>query len=289
MTTLPQLLLRIPATNDLVGIQQRLVAGRQDVIETIMATVSLEEATFDNVYAPVLRYDDAMLNDRCDNAQRDEISAPAIGAGGRGRLGRGFLRQDGSRQYPAAILMCSFSLDVVDGCTVLTHANVKTMYHELGHALHALLSRTKWGDSHGYRACLEFVEAIGTCIENYAWLRKELKRISCHYIYTDDEYQQAWMERHPGEALPPRELPAELYLKQLVNWSFDMAVHNPKTHQDLEALDETRLYQDLEAQSTFTLADRSSYPQAAFSQFVSGYQSGYFAYIWYGITTEILR
>ncbi len=66
-----------------------------------------------------------------------------------------------------------------------------------------------------------------------------------------------------------------------------MAVHNPKTHQDLEDLDETQLFQDLEAQSTFTPAERSSLPQAAFSHLVSGYNSGYYAYVWY-VTTPAL-
>lgn len=47
-------------------------------------------------------------------------------------------------------------------------------------------------------------------MENYAWLEEELKSISCHYVYTDDAYMQAWLDRHPGEALPPRELPTDL-------------------------------------------------------------------------------
>lgn len=46
-----------------MSIQKGLIAGKKELIETIMATVSLEEATFDNVYAPVLRYEDGTLND----------------------------------------------------------------------------------------------------------------------------------------------------------------------------------------------------------------------------------
>lgn len=63
MTALPQPLLRVPAKENLVSIQKGLIAGRKELIETIMTSVSLEEATFDNVYAPVLRYDDSTLND----------------------------------------------------------------------------------------------------------------------------------------------------------------------------------------------------------------------------------
>ncbi|KAM3505848.1 hypothetical protein MY11210_007808 [Beauveria gryllotalpidicola] len=161
---------------------------------------------------------------------------------------------------------------------------------ELGHALHASLARTRWGDSRGYRVCLEFGKDMGTCMENFAWLEDGLESISCHYlhVYTDDSYKQAWMTRHPGQALPACELPVELisekiarrsknridyYLGQSADATFDLAVHNPKTHQDLEALDETKLFQDLEAQSKFTPAERSWYPQAAFSHLVSGYNS----------------
>lgn len=66
-------------------------------------------------------------------------------------------------------------------------------------------------------------------------------------------------------------------------------MHNPKTHQDLESLDETTLFQDLEAQSTFTPAERSSHPQAAFSHLVSGYNSGYYAYVWYEMNLRALQ
>lgn len=39
------------------------------------------------------------------------------------------MRADASRQYPAVILMCSFSPDVVDGCKVMEHGNIITLYH----------------------------------------------------------------------------------------------------------------------------------------------------------------
>lgn len=64
--------------------------------------------------------------------------------------------------------------------------------------------------------CTEFAEAIGTCMENFAWLTGQLQNISCHYVYTGDAYKQAWMARHPGQALPPRELPEEL-ISEMIN------------------------------------------------------------------------
>ncbi|KAM3434258.1 hypothetical protein NHJ13734_006101 [Beauveria thailandica] len=61
--------------------------------------------------------------------------------------------------------------------------------------------------------------------------------------------------------------------------SFDMTVHNPTTHQDVEALDETKLFQHLKAQPKFTPAEQSWYPQTSFSHLVSGYNSDYYAYV----------
>lgn len=63
MPSLPQPLLRVPAKDELILTQKRLIAGRKELIEKIVATVDLKDATFDNVYAPILRYDDSTLND----------------------------------------------------------------------------------------------------------------------------------------------------------------------------------------------------------------------------------
>ncbi|PQK08121.1 hypothetical protein BB8028_0001g02000 [Beauveria bassiana] len=205
-----------------------------------------------------------------------------------------YLREDGTRPLPAGILMCCFSPEVVDGCKVLKHENIITMYHELGHALQVLLSRTKWSAYHGYNVAIEFGEGIGTAMENYAWLKEELQNISCHYAYTDDAYMQSWQKNNRGKPLPPRTLPdgliedlvndrkkrrIESYLKQLSDAGFDMAVHNPKSHEDLEKLDETKFYHDLKEMYTFIRPTVPSYPQADFSHLMSGYNSGYYSYI----------
>ncbi|KAM3449251.1 hypothetical protein MY3296_007109 [Beauveria thailandica] len=60
----------------------------------------------------------------------------------------------------------------------------------------------------------------------------------------------------------------EYHLRQIADASFDMTVHNPTTHQDVEALDETKLFQHLKAQSKFTPAEQSWYQQTTFSHLV---------------------
>lgn len=60
-----------------------------------------------------------------------------------------------------------------------------------------------------------------------------------------------------------------------------MGVHNPKTHEDLQKLDETKLYHELDEKYNFIPATIPSYGQATFSHLMSGYNAGYYSYVWY--------
>jgi metallopeptidase MepB len=61
----------------------------------------------------------------------------------------------------------------------------------------------------------EFGEAIGTMLENFCWIKDELKRMSCHYTQIDPKYREAWEEANPGLPLPPKTIPDDL-LENLV-------------------------------------------------------------------------
>lgn len=57
MQSLPQPLLRVPAKDELLPIQKRLLEERKALIQGIIDNITLEEANFDNVFAPVLTFD----------------------------------------------------------------------------------------------------------------------------------------------------------------------------------------------------------------------------------------
>jgi len=92
---------------------------------------------------------------------------------------------------------------------------------ELGHGIHDLVSRTSYVAFHGYRAPPDFAEAPSIMLENWCWMKTELKKLSRHHAAIDDNYLKAWVEEHPGEALPPAEMPDDM-LDSLVasrNWN----------------------------------------------------------------------
>ena len=52
---------------------------------------------------------------------------------------------------------------------------------ELGHGIHDLLSRTSYVKFHGHRSPPDFAEAPSVMLENWCWMKDELKQMSCHY------------------------------------------------------------------------------------------------------------
>lgn len=58
---------------------------------------------------------------------------------------------------------------------------VVTFFHELGHALHGLCSRTRFHRFHGTNVAQDFVEGPSKMLENWCWEPRVLKRMSKHH------------------------------------------------------------------------------------------------------------
>lgn len=47
-------------------------------------------------------------------------------------------------------------------------------------------------------------------LENWCWLKNELKQMSCHYTKLDHKYLEKWQNEHAGEPCPPEKIPDEM-------------------------------------------------------------------------------
>ncbi|KAF7103632.1 hypothetical protein CFC21_104604 [Triticum aestivum] len=75
---------------------------------------------------------------------------------------------DMNYQLPIIALVCNFSSS--RGLTArLNHCDVETLFHEFGHALHSLLSRTEYQHFSGTRVALDVAETPSNLFEFYAW------------------------------------------------------------------------------------------------------------------------
>lgn len=156
----------------------------------------------------------------------------------------GYLKPDGSRRYPATALVCNFSKPTPTKPSLLKHDEVVTLFHELGHGIHDLAGRCQYSRFHGTSTVRDFVEAPSQMLENWCWTPSQLRALSNHYEtgkpIPDDLIEKQIATKHVNDAL--------FNLRQLHFGIFDMTVHTPKTHEDLEKLDLSKLYNDLRSE-----------------------------------------
>ncbi|XP_027930316.1 mitochondrial intermediate peptidase, mitochondrial isoform X2 [Vigna unguiculata] len=100
-------------------------------------------------------------------------------------------------QLPIVALVCNFSGSQNPSAVRLSHWEVETLFHEFGHALHSLLSRTDYQHFSGTRAVLDFAEIPSNLFEYYAWDYRVLRKFARHYS-TGEEIPQKLVESMQG-------------------------------------------------------------------------------------------
>jgi len=207
----------------------------------------------------------------------------------------GFITPNGTRRYPATALVCNFSKPTPKKPSLLKHDEVTTLFHELGHGIHDLVSRTTYSRFHGTSTVRDFVEAPSQMLENWCWTPSQLKALSRHYSTLSDDYYNAWKDSNsessgkPEETLPDdliqkllktKNLNGALFnLRQLHFGTFDMTVHEPKSHEEIEKLQISELYNHLrkdisklDGPEVFGEGDGWGNGQATFGHLMGGYQ-----------------
>ncbi|KIV89495.1 hypothetical protein PV10_06888 [Exophiala mesophila] len=214
----------------------------------------------------------------------------------------GFIQENGTRRYPATALVCNFSKPTAKKPSLLKHDEVTTLFHELGHGIHDLVSRTTYSRFHGTNTVRDFVEAPSQMLENWCWTPSQLKSLSRHYSTLSPEYYAAWQEHAGAEVAKPEEhIPDDLIekliktknlngalfnLRQLHFGIFDMTIHEPKDHASLEALNITETYNGLrkdisKIDGPEVLGEGNGWGngQATFGHLMGGYDAGYYGYL----------
>lgn len=173
----------------------------------------------------------------------------------------GFIDKNGTRHYPATALVCNFSKPTPKKPSLLKHGEVTTLFHELGHGIHDLVSKTQYSRYHGTSCVRDFVEAPSQMLENWCWTPSQLKALSHHYSSLSPEYELAWREQAGEDApAPEKKVPDEMIdnliktkhvndalfnLRQLHFGIFDMTVHEPASHADAEAFKISEMYNEI--------------------------------------------
>ncbi|EOA83974.1 uncharacterized protein SETTUDRAFT_180106 [Exserohilum turcica Et28A] len=212
----------------------------------------------------------------------------------------GYIDENGKRRYPATALVCNFSKPTQKKPSLLKHDEVVTLFHELGHGIHDLVSRTTYSHFHGTNTVRDFVEAPSQMLENWCWTPSQLRSLSHHYSYLSSDYEKAYLESSGKSSKPAEQIPQSLIaklistkhvndalfnLRQLHFGTFDMAVHEPASHEELKKMDITEKYNSLRREISLLKGPEAlegdkkgdwhwGNGQATFGHLIGGYDAG---------------
>ena len=93
----------------------------------------------------------------------------------------GSLDPEGQRSKAVTGIVCNFPNPTQDRPSLLYHSQVKTFFHEFGHAMHGIASRSNLTYFYGTNVERDFVEAPSQMLENWVWQEESLRLMSSHF------------------------------------------------------------------------------------------------------------
>jgi thimet oligopeptidase len=188
-------------------------------------------------------------------------------------VSEGVRQPDGTQEVPVAALVCNFPPPSADQPSLLKHDDVETLFHEFGHVMHLVLSRSKYARHFGFGVPQDFVEAPSQMLESWVWDKPVLDTFAADY-------------RDPSKKVPAEIIDAlkrartatsgMFYRRQLSFGMLDLTLHtqtDPNAKLDVIGLTNAELA-------------RISIPPAPDTAFVAyfghlmGYDAGYYGYLW---------
>ncbi len=182
--------------------------------------------------------------------------------------------KDGINERPHVSIVCNFTKPTKSKPSLLTFNEVRTLFHEFGHALHGMLANTTYPSLSGTNVYWDFVELPSQILENWCYEEETLKLFATHYE-TGANIPMELIEKIKASSTFHEGMQT---LRQLSFGLLDMSWHGQDPsgikdvkRQELNAFKATTLYPDVAENCMST----------AFSHiFQGGYSSGYYSYKW---------
>ena len=183
-------------------------------------------------------------------------------------------REEGNfLQLPVAYLTCNFTPATKSIPSLLTHAEVVTLFHEFGHGLHHMLTKQKLGSISGFNGVeWDAVELPSQFMENWCYQPEGIRQISEHYEtkepLPDSELNKIIAGKNYGSGI--------FMVRQLEFGIFDFSLHSGK-----EIVDPIDVMAEVRRRTALTpVPEYDRFPCTFGHIFAGGYAAGYYSYLW---------
>ncbi len=180
-------------------------------------------------------------------------------------------RMENGKHVPtASAMVTNFNKPTENQPSLLTHQQVNTLFHEFGHIVHQVTTRSRFYTFSGSSVARDFVEAPSQMLENWVWEPIVLERITRHY-----ETGEPLPEELLNKMIKAKNALAPLkYLRQIFFGKFDMTCHTSRR------INSKELWHKLRKEITLIPALEDTNPGASFGHIMGGYDAGYYGYLW---------
>lgn len=174
---------------------------------------------------------------------------------------------------PVVVNVGNFARPIGNAPALLSVDEAETLFHEFGHALHGLLTRTRYASLSGTNVPRDFVELPSQIMEHWAMAPAVLKQYARHHQsgepIPDALIQKMQNAQHFNQGFTT--------LEYLAASKLDIAWHSltDKTEKDAATF-EKQILEGIGLIPQIVSRYRTPY----FNHMVNGYDAGYYGYIW---------
>ena len=183
----------------------------------------------------------------------------------------------GQRIIPQVSIVCNFTPSTESQPSLLKFDEVKTLFHEFGHALHGMLADTIYESLSGTSVSWDFVELPSQIFENWCY-ESECLRLFAHHYETNEVIPSEYIGRIKSAATFHG---AYAMMRQLSFAILDLFLHNQSyaASKNIDSIE--RLEKEiLEATNLFPDIPDTNMSVQFSHIFSGGYASGYYSYKW---------
>lgn len=182
--------------------------------------------------------------------------------------------QFGEDKRPFVCNVCNFTKPTDSKPSLLTLNEVQTLFHEFGHGLHGLLTKTKYKTLAGANVYWDFVELPSQIMENWV-LEKECLDIFAKHYETDELISNELINKIKKSQ---QFLEGMGTMRQMSFAKLDMNWHTTNPEEILDVLEFEK--ESLLEYELFPREEAGNMSCSFGHIFAGGYSSGYYSYKW---------